>query len=299
MTPRCWRCCSRSGHPWSASTSGSRRVEPAAALRAAGIVLLGCATNPDEARSLEQVGVSAIVAQGYEAGGHRGVMDPESPSMTAGCGRVDAPSGGRVRVPVIAAGGIMDGAGIAAVHRAWRRRRAARDGVRWLPESQRRRGLSCGALRPGGAHTVMTRIISGRPARCLANGFTRLAQTIDQNQAAAYPLAYAAGRALGAAARARARPASRRNGQGRVRRSRARCRPRSWWRCWMKNAAPPSRTVSARSPVAVAVAGSRRGWSAAATDSARAELPLPRSEPPLDAAAAPADPRGRGRCCAG
>jgi nitronate monooxygenase len=44
----------------------------------AGIVLLATATNLEEARSLAAAGIDVVVAQGYEAGGHRGVLDPEA-----------------------------------------------------------------------------------------------------------------------------------------------------------------------------------------------------------------------------
>ena len=50
-------------------------------------------------------------------------------------------------------------------------------------------------------HTVMTRAVSGRPARCLANRFTELGATVDEREIPDYPVAYAAGKALAAAAR--------------------------------------------------------------------------------------------------
>jgi nitronate monooxygenase len=85
-------------------------VDPAP-LREAGIVTLGTATTAEEARALEQAGVDAVVAQGAEAGGHRGSFQGTFPlvplaELVPAC--VDA-----VSLPVVAAGGIMDGAGIA------------------------------------------------------------------------------------------------------------------------------------------------------------------------------------------
>jgi nitronate monooxygenase len=85
-------------------------VVNAAALREAGIVVLGTATTVEEARALEQAGVDAVVAQGAEAGGHRGSFLDGFPlvplrELVPAC--VDA-----VSLPVVAAGGIMDGAGI-------------------------------------------------------------------------------------------------------------------------------------------------------------------------------------------
>jgi len=86
-----------------------------APLREAGIVMLGTATTADEARALEQAGVDAVVAQGAEAGGHRGSFLGGWPlvpvaELVSAC--VDA-----VSVPVVAAGGIADGAEIAELLR--------------------------------------------------------------------------------------------------------------------------------------------------------------------------------------
>ena len=91
--------------------------ERVAALRAAGAVLLASATNLAEARAAETAGMDAVVAQGYEAGGHRGVFDPTAPDERLGTLALTRLLVRRLSVPVIAAGGIMDGAGIAAVLR--------------------------------------------------------------------------------------------------------------------------------------------------------------------------------------
>ena len=86
------------------------------AMREAGIVLLASATNPGEARRAMTAGVHAVVAQGFEAGGHRGcsIPTPRTAARTIALTRLLVRE---LEVPVIAAGGIMDGAGIAAVLR--------------------------------------------------------------------------------------------------------------------------------------------------------------------------------------
>lgn len=86
-----------------------------APLRDVGILTLGTATTTDEARALAQTGVDAVVVQGAEAGGHRGSFLDGFPlvplaELVPAC--VEA-----VSVPVIATGGIMDGAGIAQILR--------------------------------------------------------------------------------------------------------------------------------------------------------------------------------------
>jgi nitronate monooxygenase len=175
----------------------------AEALRAAGIRLLGSATNPDEAQVLEAVGVDAVVAQGYEAGGHRGVTDPDAPDDRLGTFALVRLLAARCRVPVIAAGGIMDGAGIAAAQALGAA--AVQLGTAFIgcPESTTDAGYRTALAGPAAAHTVMTRLISGRPARCLRNRFTDLALTVDEASVPDYPLAYAAGKALALAARTR------------------------------------------------------------------------------------------------
>jgi nitronate monooxygenase len=83
-------------------------------VRASGAVILACATSSAEAMFLEQCGVDAIVAQSYEAGGHRGHFLDEDPREALGLFALLPQLLNSVSVPVIAAGGIADGRGIAA-----------------------------------------------------------------------------------------------------------------------------------------------------------------------------------------
>ena len=100
----------------------------------------------------------------------------------------------------------MDGAGIAAVLSLGAS--AAQLGTAFIacPESQADEGYRA-ALRGSAAHhTTMTRAISGRPARSLANRFTELGHAIAATEIPAYPIAYDAGKALNAAAKAAGEP---------------------------------------------------------------------------------------------
>src|SRR3954463_13509549 len=88
-----------------------------AALRATGAVLLASVTNIAEGRAAQAAGMDAVVAQGWEAGGHRGVFDPTARDEQLGTFALIRLLVRHVDVPVVAAGGIMDGAGIAAARR--------------------------------------------------------------------------------------------------------------------------------------------------------------------------------------
>ena len=172
------------------------------ALREADIVLLASATNLTEARAAEKAGVQAIVAQGYEAGGHRGVVDPNAEDDCLGTMALTRLLVRELGVPVIAAGGIMDGAGIAAALRLGAQ--AAQLGTAFVgcPESSADAGFREALAGDSANHTVMTRAISGRPARCLRNRFTTLGAAVHVRQIPSYPIAYDAGKALNAAAKA-------------------------------------------------------------------------------------------------
>lgn len=171
------------------------------ALRAAGLVLLATATNLAEGRAVAAAGVDAVVAQGYEAGGHRGVFDPDAPDDCLGTVALTRLLAGRLDLPVIAAGGIMDGAGIAAALTLGAV--AAQLGTAFVacPESSADAGYRAALLGPSAERTVMTRVISGRPARCLANRFTALEAGSERAAVPDYPIAYDAGKALYAAAK--------------------------------------------------------------------------------------------------
>jgi nitronate monooxygenase len=171
-------------------------------LREAGIVLVANATSVAEGRAAASAGVQAVVAQGYEAGGHRGIFDPQAHDDCLGTLALTRLLVHELDVPVIAAGGIMDGAGISAALRLGAA--AAQLGTAFIacPESEADAGYRSLLASDAAHHTVMTRAISGRPARCLANEFTRLAVGIAPRQIPAYPIAYDAGKALNTAAKA-------------------------------------------------------------------------------------------------
>jgi nitronate monooxygenase len=165
-------------------------------------MLLGSATNLAEARAVVNAGVHAVVAQGYEAGGHRGVFDPDAEDDCLGTMALTRLLVRELDAPVIAAGGIMDGAGIAAALRLGAS--AAQLGTAFIAcaESEADAGYREALASDAANHTVVTRAISGRPARCLQNRFTTLGAGIPPRQIPSYPITYDAGKALNAAAKA-------------------------------------------------------------------------------------------------
>jgi nitronate monooxygenase len=173
------------------------------ALKQAGIILFGSATSLAEAQKLADAELDAVIAQGYEAGGHRGVFDENAPDDRLGAFALTHLLARRIDVPVIAAGGIMDGAGIAAALKLGAA--AAQLGTAFVgcPESAADQGYRAALASEAANHTMMTRAISGRPARCLANRFTGLAENIPDRDVPSYPITYDLGKALNAAGKAK------------------------------------------------------------------------------------------------
>jgi nitronate monooxygenase len=180
---------------------GLPSIDAIRALRDAGIVLLATVTNPKEGLAAQDAGVHAVVAQGYEAGGHRGVFDAKAQDQCLGTFALTRLLVRVLDVPVIAAGGVMDGAGISAALRLGAA--AAQLGTAFIAcDESDADSYYRAALASDAAHcTVMTRAISGRPARCLANTFTRVYGRVAPEEIPAYPYAYDAGKALNAAAK--------------------------------------------------------------------------------------------------
>ena len=172
------------------------------ALRAAGIVLLGTATNLAEARANVAAGVQVVVAQGYEAGGHRGIFDPDGVDDQLGTFALTRILTRNLDVPVIAAGGIMDGTGVAAAIGLGAGGAQLGTAFVGTDESAADAGYRAALFSDAASHTVMTRAISGRPARCLANRFTALGADVNPSDVPQYPIAYDAGKSLNAAAKA-------------------------------------------------------------------------------------------------
>lgn len=175
-----------------------------AALKHSGCALMASVTSLAEAQACARAGVDAVIAQGIEAGGHRGMFDPHAPDAGLGTAALVRLLVAEQGLPVIAAGGIMDGAGIRTMRDNGAV--AAQLGTAFIacPESQADAAYRAALKGAGAAHTRLTCAVTGRPARSLPTAFTaweeRAAIGLTPPD---YPLAYDAGKALAAAALAR------------------------------------------------------------------------------------------------
>ncbi|MXQ50862.1 hypothetical protein GQ671_06220 [Salinicoccus hispanicus] len=142
-------------------------------LKEAGIILIGTATTVKEAETVERAGFDAVVLQGAEAGGHRGsFLDPVNDSLI-GLMSLIPEAADHLSIPIIAAGSIMDGRGIAA--------------ARVLGASGVQLGTAFISTEESGAHavhknalsadrdvpSVLTRVFTGRTARAIKNTFIK------------------------------------------------------------------------------------------------------------------------------
>jgi nitronate monooxygenase len=143
-----------------------------AALRAKGVYVIGTATTVAEGKALVELGVDAVVAQGSEAGGHRGSFAAPVEDSLIGAMALVPMLADAIPLPVIAAGGIMDGRGIAAAFMLGAAGAALGTAFLACPENSvvsavYRETLLAG----GGAPTWVTRAYTGRPARFIRNRF--------------------------------------------------------------------------------------------------------------------------------
>ncbi len=144
-----------------------------ARVRAWGSKVLACATTVDEARWLEARGVDAIIAQGLEAGGHRGNFLTADMTTQLGTFALVPEVVAAVRVPVIATGGIADARGVAAALRLGAS--GVQLGTSYLlcPEATTSPVYRAALCSPDASHTALTNLISGRPARGIVNRLMR------------------------------------------------------------------------------------------------------------------------------
>ncbi|MDO9432744.1 MAG: nitronate monooxygenase [Phenylobacterium sp.] len=189
----------RAAPPVVSFTFGILTADQIDALHDAGTQVVGTATSVAEARAWAEVGADGICAQGFEAGGHRGHFLAEIEASLVGTMALTTLIGAAVDLPVIAAGGIMDGRGVAAALALGAS--AVQMGTAFLLADQAsvsapwRRSIQSVGDEP----TRLTRAFTGRFARGIDNRFMRDLRAVE-TEVPAYPVQNRLTQALRAAA---------------------------------------------------------------------------------------------------
>ena len=171
------------------SIMGLYSPEFVARLKANGISWFASITTVAEALAAEAAGADAIVAQGMEAGGHRGAFEAsEAERRLVGLFALLPAVVDAVRIPVIATGGIADGRGVAAAFALGAS--AAQIGTGFLrsPEAKTHAAWADALARTKPEDTLVSRVFSGRPGRSIATRYALAATTPEAPRPAPYPV---------------------------------------------------------------------------------------------------------------
>jgi nitronate monooxygenase len=156
-----------------------------------GSKVLASATTVDEARWLEARGVDAIIAQGVEAGGHRGIFLTDDLTTQVGTFALLPQVVHAVKVPVIAAGGIADAQGVAAALALGAAGVQVGTAYMLCPEATTSAPHRAALKSEAARHTALTNLFTGRPARGIVNRIIRELGAMSEAPPA-FPLATAA-----------------------------------------------------------------------------------------------------------
>lgn len=173
-------------------------------LKKLNIPLITSVTNLDDAELALNTGVDGLIAQGIEAGGHRGTFDSSSHYDFSKNALTTLAMVERLRpltsLPIIAAGGIMSGADIVAAVQAGADAVQLGSAFLLCPESAANEDYRNKVRMTSGSNTVITRAISGRAARGIKNKVTALGDESNTGDVPPYPVAYDLSKQLNAIA---------------------------------------------------------------------------------------------------
>lgn len=175
------------------------------ALKAADIIIIGTATTVAEARAWADIGADAVCVQGFEAGGHRGTFINDIEDSLVGLIALVPACVDAVTIPIIAAGGIMDGRGIVAAQVLGAQ--AVQMGTAFLscPEAALTPSYLTAISTASGDQTRLTRLFSGKHARGIVNAFMQNHRH-EEDLVPAYPIQNALTGPLRATAKAKGDP---------------------------------------------------------------------------------------------
>jgi nitronate monooxygenase len=158
-------------------------------MKSRGILWFATATTVDEAKAAEAAGADAIIAQGMEAGGHRGAFHAEGAErQMVGLMALLPQVADAVAVPVIAAGGIADARGIAAALILGASAVQIGTGFLRSPEAKTNPAYAERLAHTEATDTMVTRAFSGRPGRSIATAYVRAAAASNAPRSAPYPV---------------------------------------------------------------------------------------------------------------
>jgi len=171
------------------SIMGLYSAKFASEMKQRGILWFATATTVDEAKAAQQAGADAIIAQGAEAGGHRGSFNADDAERHAvGLIALVPQIVDAVAIPVIAAGGIADARGIAAALLLGASAVSIGTGFLRSPEANIPPAYADWLARTEAHETLITRAFSGRPGRSAATAYVRAAGSPDAPLPAPYPV---------------------------------------------------------------------------------------------------------------
>jgi nitronate monooxygenase len=157
-------------------------------LKAAGVLWFANISTVAEARAAEEAGADVVVAQGMEAGGHRGAFDAaEAERRLVGLFALVPAVVDAVRIPVVATGGIADARGAAAALLLGASAVQIGTGLLRCPEAKLHPAWADAIARTAPEDTIISRVFSGRPGRSIATAYARAAMAAEAPEPAPYP----------------------------------------------------------------------------------------------------------------